>query len=141
MKLFIILLLFTTGCWSESHNKDVEQPRLYTDTVSKQIVGKWVLCQIVSDSSSISYNICPKYQFFANGTGKIVPAEGEYSFRWIIEKDKLIFSFDSKADEERFFSLETSLYFTIAQNEKPIVLELTPSNKAYKAILAKQNVD
>jgi hypothetical protein len=112
------------------------------------IMGTWKISKSISNEknyekgdtikteSTILCNVCPTIILKNNGEGFLLNAVGdESSFNWVIDKDKIRFSFNKKSDENLFFSRDKEFQFKIIKNSKNYILELIRPKDKSKYVL------
>lgn len=139
MKVVAILIILTcVSCVGGDADKNVKEHNMLNKTPSIEIFGEWNLCQVVSESSKTSYNVCSIVRFYANYDGEFIkPSREVYPFKWVIDEKKINLSLNQKVDRSEFFSEESEFYYEIKDKENNIVLELTSINNSHKYILLK----
>ena len=144
--LLIYILIISSSCASKlsvvsNNNIIVNQVNIVPE--KQCILGNWnICCAENSKGYQTLYNVCPKVQFLPDGNGEIVFSGKNCFFQWAITEDNtIVFSFNSKKDEESFISKDTEFKLNF-YNEKVLqYLELVQKENIYKYYLSRVRID
>lgn len=112
------------------------------------IIGTWDISKSISTKvkykngvktkidSEIVCNVCPTIIFKSHGVGILRNAAGEESsFCWLINKNNIFFSFNTKSDEVKFFTKNKRFNVKIYRDSFNYYLELFLPQDNFKYIL------
>ena len=147
----MLFCLSISGKASEGNNDKkatINQKDSCGSQENDSIIGRWTLLKsvevktiykngtITKIESEMHCNVCPIIILKKSGEGILRnPSTVELIFNWIIDKDKMLFSFSKKSDENLFFSTDKKFEFKIYHDSKNHFLELTVTKDNYKYVL------
>ena len=151
-KVLFIFMLICISCQASERNKgktlNINKENISETQINDSIIGVWVISKTIS--TKIKYkngtttkieteticNDCPTIIFNKNGKGILRNAVGhESSFKWVIDKDKILFLLSKKSDENSFFSTSNEFMFKIYNDSKNYFLELIISRENCRYVL------
>lgn len=116
---------------SQSFLSDVDDKNIQQ---TKQVIGKWQRCRTYykeeSREGNIISNVCLIINFNEDGKGNVlIGDELRLKFKWRIDRNHMIFSFDSSKEQSNFLSGITEYDIKQYYKEDLYYLELKDPNK------------
>lgn len=146
--IFILVCISSKASIVYRDNKIISSENTAIKQGKDSIIGTWNISRSISTKvkykngiktkieSAFVYNACPIIVFKEDGTGVLINAVGnKSSFFWLINKEKMCFSFNEKKDENSFFTPEKGFVFKVYHDSKNCFLELIHLKYNFKYIL------
>lgn len=116
MKKYFLIGVFALFCCFSCKSQDTKH--------NNEVIGAWEICVRGVDSLEEHPNHCTKIIFFANGSGTLDESEPPSNFNWKVERDMIMFSFESNRDKELFFSTKSEFKLEYSNSERLTMLRL-----------------
>ncbi|MDJ1501804.1 hypothetical protein [Xanthocytophaga agilis] len=131
--LFSAFLLLLISCSTNTPKTPSQELTISANEFS----GSWSLCKSGNDTIETCYNVCSKFVFTTNYTGKFIPPSNiPINFQYKIKNNTIIFNVKD-SENESFFFKEHVFHYGKTLRHGIEYMGLTPVKRNFTYYLAK----